>query len=71
MTQMFGEHWFLMVLLIILWVLPWKAVALWMSARRGHKKWFAVFVIVNSVAIFPIIYIFFIGKKIQIEEVEK
>ena len=56
-----GNQWAL--LLIMLWVLPWKGVALWKAAKNGHKKWFIAILILNTLAILEIIYIFFFSKK--------
>ncbi len=62
MEQFFVDNlWFMLVL--IFWTLPWKAVALWKSARNGHKVWFVVLLIVNTMAILEILYIFVFGKK--------
>ena len=52
-----------LLLIIMLWVLPWKGYALWTAARRSHKKWFIVLLVVNTLAILDIIYIFFVGRK--------
>lgn len=52
-----------LLILIMLWVLPWKGYALWTSARNAHKKWFIVLLVVNTLAILDIIYIFFVSKK--------
>ncbi|MBZ9572544.1 hypothetical protein KJA15_04390 [Patescibacteria group bacterium] len=49
--------------LILLWTLPWKGVALWKSARNSHKKWFVALLILNTMAILEIVYIFFFSKK--------
>jgi hypothetical protein len=51
------------VLVLALWVIPWKGVALWKSARNGSKVWFIVMLIVNTLAILEIIYIFGFSKK--------
>lgn len=48
---------------IAIWTIPWKGVALWKSARNGHQGWFIVLLIVNTLAILEIIYIFFFSKK--------
>lgn len=53
----------LILLLIIIWVLPWKGVALWRSARNGHKIWFIAVLILNTMAILEIIYIFYFSEK--------
>jgi len=56
-----NNMWVLIVVMI--WVLPWKAYALWTSARRNQKVWFILFVILNTLAILEIFYIFYIAKK--------
>jgi len=49
--------------LMIAWVIPWKGVALWKSARRNSKWWFIALLIINSLAILPILYIFVFSRK--------
>jgi len=51
------------IYLIIAWTLPWKAMALWKAARNSHKKWFVALLILNTLAILEIIYIFYFAKK--------
>lgn len=51
------------IILTGLWTLPWKGVALWKSARNGEKVWFIALLIVNSLAVLEILYIFFFSKK--------
>jgi hypothetical protein len=56
--------WFIVVIILAaLWTIPWKAVALWKSARNGHKWWFIILMFVNTLAILEIIYIFGFSKK--------
>lgn len=50
------------IMLILLWTLPWKGVALWIAARRGHIGWFLALLIVNSLALLDILYIFIFSK---------
>lgn len=59
--------WFIYVL--VLWTLPWKGVALWRSARLGQKIWFFVLLIVQTLAILDILYIFVFSKKKKIVQV--
>lgn len=47
---------------IFVWTLPWKGVALWKAARNGHKKWFIALLVLNTLAILEIIYIFYFSK---------
>ena len=51
------------ILLAVLWTVPWKGVALWRAARNGHTAWFVVLLVVNTLAILEILYIFAFGKK--------
>ncbi len=51
------------LLVTILWVLPWKIYALWTASKKNHKIWFVVFILVNTLGILEIIYIFYIAKK--------
>jgi len=51
------------IFLLILWTLPWKGVALWRASRNGHKKWFIALLVINTLAVLEIIYIFFFSKK--------
>lgn len=61
MEKIFFDHpW--IVILVLLWTLPWKGAALWIAARRGHVGWFLVLLILNSLAVFDILYIFIFSK---------
>ncbi|MFA6383076.1 MAG: DUF5652 family protein [Parcubacteria group bacterium] len=46
-----------------IWTIPWKGVALWKAARRGEKIWFVVLLVVNTLAILEILYIFLFSKR--------
>lgn len=56
------NNWWI-ALLLALWVLPWKGVALWKAARNAQKYWFIALLVINSLAILEIIYIFYFSKK--------
>lgn len=51
------------ILLILAWVLPWKGIALWRAARNNSIPWFIALLIVNTMGILEILYIFVIGNK--------
>jgi hypothetical protein len=55
----------LLLAILLLWELVWKGIALWKAARESQKYWFIAILILNTVGILPIVYIFFIkdGKK--------
>ena len=45
------------IFFLFLWVIFWKGLALWQSARRGQKIWFVAFLIVTTIGILEIIYL--------------
>lgn len=47
----------------IVWSLVWKGMALWSAARRGEKIWFVVLLIVNTLGILDILYLYVFSKK--------
>ncbi len=52
----------LVIFILALWVLPWKGVALWKAARTKQLTWFIVLLVVNTLAILEILYIFVFSK---------
>jgi hypothetical protein len=46
-----------------IWVGIWKGIALWKAAKNNSIPWFVALLVVNSVGILEIIYIFFFSKK--------
>ncbi len=69
-----GDMWFInmpfglaalfggLVLVAVLWSIIWKGLALWHSARRGQPWWFVIMLVVNSLGILEIIYLFGVAK---------
>ncbi len=53
----------LLFVLLIIWSLVWKGLALWRAARLGSKVWFVVLLIVNTVGILEILYLYVFSKK--------
>ena len=54
---------FLAIIVIIsIWSLAWKGVALWKASRNYRKDWFVALLILNTVGILEILYIFVFSK---------
>jgi methionyl-tRNA synthetase len=51
-----------LVTLLALWTLVWKGLALWHAARRGEYWWFVALLLINTVGILEIIYLFVFAK---------
>lgn len=49
--------------LVMVWSIIWKGVALWKAGRAGSKVWFILLLILNTLGILEIIYIFLVSKK--------
>ena len=50
------------IVVVLLWSLVWKGFALWRAASRGEKVWFVVFLVVNTLGILEIVYLFFVTR---------
>ncbi len=48
---------------VLIWSLVWKGLALWKAARRGASIWFVVLLVVNTVGILEILYLYVFSKK--------
>ena len=51
-----------LVLIAVLWSMVWKGLALWHASRNGQQWWFVIMLLVNTVGILEIIYLFGIAK---------
>ncbi len=51
------------LLVLILWSFYWKARALWRAARNGDKAWFIVLILVQTLGLLDILYLYVFGKK--------
>ena len=50
------------LLIVIFWALIWKGVALWAAARLKDKWWFVALLVVNTLGLLEISYIFIFSK---------
>jgi methionyl-tRNA synthetase len=53
---------FSVLILVALWSLLWKGLALWHAARRGEAGWFIAILIINTLGLLEIIYLFVFAK---------
>ena len=53
----------LLLVILIVWSVIWKGIALWKAARNSHTAWYVIMLIVNTVGILEIIYIFGFSKR--------
>jgi cytoskeletal protein RodZ len=51
------------IILAAAWTIPWKGVALWRAAKKQSVAWFIVLLLVNTLGILDIIYVFAFSKR--------
>jgi hypothetical protein len=50
---------------VTLWSLFWMGWALWRAAKDDSKVWYVILLLVHTMGILDIIYIFLVSKKAQ------
>ncbi len=53
-------------LVIVVWVVIWKGLALWFSAQNKQKNWFIAILILNTLGLLPIIYLLWFKPRSEI-----
>ncbi len=59
------------IALAVIWTLIWKGLALWKAAGLRQKGWFLAILIINSLGILEIIYLFFVSRNYRVEIVDE
>ena len=72
MNSWYGQSWGLasgsiigfgiLIAIVAIAVIFLKGYSLWFAARRGEKVWFIILLILNTLGILELIYIFFVVK---------
>jgi len=52
----------ILVVLLSVWILVWKGFALWKAANKRSVPWFIVLLVLNTLGILEILYIFIFSK---------
>lgn len=47
---------------LLVWSVTWKLIALWKAARKDQKVWFAAIFLVNAVGLLELVYLGFFQK---------
>jgi len=55
----------ILIIILAIWEIIWKLIAMWKSARKNQLFWFLLIAIINSLGIIPIYYLFFKKDKEQ------
>lgn len=63
LIQSFGLLFVVVFFALLVWSVIWKGLALWKAAKNNDKWWFIIILVVNTVGILEILYIYVFGKK--------
>jgi hypothetical protein len=63
LSTFFGQNQTWIFFILYLWSLVWKGLALWRAAQLKQRNWFVGILILNTLGILEIVYLFFFAKK--------
>jgi len=49
--------------ILLIWSIAWKGVALWNASKNDQKNWFIAILVINTIGILEIAYLFGLAKK--------
>jgi len=52
-----------LIIVLAIWEMVWKGIALWKAGKNNQLGWFIAIFIFNTVGILPIVYVKFFQKK--------
>lgn len=63
MTYAFIQQNLWIFIILAIWEITWKGIALWKAARRRQLKWFVALLLINTLGVLSILYIVYFSKK--------
>lgn len=58
-------------LILYIWSLVWKGIALWNASKNNQKHWFIAILVLHTVGILELVYLFVFAKpKFKIEKLK-
>ena len=61
----------ILIAVLLLWTIIWKGFALWRAAELRQKYWFIAMLVINTLGILEIVYLFIVARKYKVEVIEK
>ncbi len=52
-----------LLIVLLVWSLVWRGIALWRAARLGQQNWFIAILVLNTIGILEILYLFWFAKE--------
>ncbi len=63
--QAYLEGNILLFFVFLAWTIYWKGMALWKAARRNDQKWFIAILVLNTVGILDILYLYVFSEQMR------
>lgn len=60
--NLFGQY-TVVIFLLAIWGLVWKGLALWRAARSEQTTWFVILLVVNTLGLLEIVYLYLVNPK--------
>ncbi len=62
----------ILVYILSIWSLIWKGIAIWRAVKHNQRNWFIVMLVLNTVGILELVYLFrFSKKRMTTEEIKQ
>jgi len=56
------------IILLIIWDIVWRSIALWKSARNNQLFWFIALAVLNTAGLLPIAYILLFQRNKKVKK---
>lgn len=53
-----SNNWFAWLIVLAVWDITWRGLALWRASQLKNRNWFIALLVINSVGILPIFYLY-------------
>jgi hypothetical protein len=53
----------IVVVLLVIWIFSWKIYAVWLAVKNNQKKWFITLLLLNTLSLLEMYYVFKVLKK--------
>lgn len=61
----------ILLFIVYLWSLTWKGIALWRASKSEQRNWFIAILVLNTLGILEIVYLFrFAKKRLTVTEIQ-
>jgi type IV secretory pathway TrbD component len=63
MPPLVHEFGWMLIVVGVAWALLWKGIALWKAARLGQSWWFVALLLINTLGLLEILYLFVFSRR--------